>query len=88
MALERSEDTMTPNRDSFRALFSTIVNVGLVVLSVAPAVAQSLGAVARDEAARRKTTPAGKVYTNANLPAEAVSPAAAPASSGTSRGIS
>jgi hypothetical protein len=42
--------------------------------------AQSLGDLARDEAARRKGTPAGKVYTNADLPAAEASPAVAPES--------
>jgi len=42
--------------------------------------AQSLGDLARDEAARRKAAPVGKVYTNADLPAAEASPAGEPAS--------
>jgi hypothetical protein len=55
----------------------TSVVTSLVLVSIVPARAQSLGAVAREEAARRETVPAGKVYTNASLPADAVAPAAA-----------
>ena len=69
---------MTPNRLSLSLSFTSVVT-WLVLVSTAPVGAQSLGAVARDEAARRQTAPAGKVYTNANLPADAVAPAAAPA---------
>ena len=46
---------------------------GLIISTLTlPLSAQSLGQVARDEAARRKaTTTSGKTYTNANLPAAA-----------------
>jgi hypothetical protein len=48
------------------------------VLTLAgPAFAQSLGELAREEAARRSAAPEGKVYTNADLPATAPAPAAA-----------
>lgn len=67
---------MTPNRLSLSISFTSVV-AWLVLVSAAPVGAQSLGAVAREEAARRQTAPAGKVYTNANLPADAVAPAAA-----------
>jgi len=66
---------MTPNRGSLSALSFTSFVTWLVLVSTSAVFAQSLGAVARDEAARRKTTPAGKAYTNASLPAEAGSPA-------------
>jgi hypothetical protein len=66
---------MTPNRGSLSALTFTSFVTWLVLISSSSVVAQSLGAVARDEAARRQTTPAGKAYTNASLPAEAGSPA-------------
>src|SRR5215203_4756948 len=68
---------MTPKRLSPSAPPFAAVIAGLVLLSAASAVAQTLGEVARDEAARRKTAAAGKVYTNASLPADAVAPAAA-----------
>lgn len=66
----------------------------LLVLLHMPAMAQSLGAVAKAEEARRKAIPATKVYTNDNLPAAEAPPAgvvapaseaaAAPAQTGTS----
>lgn len=60
-----------------------LVSTGLVVqlLIAAPAVAQSLGAVAKDEAARRKGVSSGKSYTNSNLKVEPPpsAPVAAPA---------
>jgi hypothetical protein len=67
---------MTPNRPALSLSFASVA-ASLVLVSTAPAGAQSLGAVAREEAARRQTVAAGQVYTNANLPADAVSPTAA-----------
>lgn len=67
---------MTPNRLSLSLSFTSVV-ASFVLVSTAPAGAQSLGAVAREEAARRQTVTAGKVYTNDSLPADAVSPTAA-----------
>jgi hypothetical protein len=54
---------------------------GLLALALlGSASAQSLGDLARNEAARRNATPAGKVYTNADLPAaESSSSGATPA---------
>src|SRR4051812_23627726 len=49
----------------------------LALIMLGSASAQSLGDLARDEAARRKATAAGKVYTNADLPAAEPSPTAA-----------
>jgi hypothetical protein len=46
---------------------------------LAIAQAQSLGDVARESAARRTSSGAGKIYTNANLPQVAAPPAAAAA---------
>jgi len=68
---------MTPNRGSLSALSFTSFVAWLVLVSTSSLSAQSLGAVAREEAARRQTAPAGKVYTNASLPADAAAPAAA-----------
>ena len=68
---------MTPNRGSLSALSFTSFVAWLVLVSTSSLSAQSLGAVAREEAARRQTAPAGKVYTNASLPADAA--AASPA---------
>lgn len=73
---------MTPNRLSLCALSFTSVCTVLVLVSTAPVRAQTLGAVAREEAARRQTTAAGKVYTNASLPADAAPPAAAASPAG------
>jgi hypothetical protein len=51
-----------------------------LVLALAGAVsAQSLGDLAREESARRKSAPAGKVYTNADLPAAEPATVIAPA---------
>lgn len=76
---------MMPNRSLCAVSIASFV-AGLVLLSSSPVAAQSLGAVAREEAARRQTAPAGKVYTNASLPADgsgapaaAASPAGSPA---------
>lgn len=75
---------MTSNRASLRLLTAAAVAACLATGMVAAARAQSLGDVARQEAARRKATPpSGKVYTNADLPAPepvtAVRPAPEPA---------
>lgn len=49
-----------------------------------PSAGQSLGELAKQEAARRKTAPTGKVFTNADLkPAPPPSPGTAPAAAGT-----
>jgi hypothetical protein len=66
---------MTTNYGSPR-LGIAVCAASLVVSLAGSAAAQSLGEVARDEAARRKAAPAGKVYTNADLP-KAEAPAAA-----------
>ena len=66
---------MTPNLGSRRVI--ALSSVLSCVVSVHLATAQSLGDVARDEAARRKSASTGKVYTNANLPAVAAAPVAA-----------
>ena len=70
---------MTTNYGSPR-LGIAVCAASLVVTLVGPAVAQSLGEVAREEAARRKAAPAGKVYTNADLPQAEAPPAAGAAS--------
>jgi hypothetical protein len=58
---------MTTNYGSPR-LGIAVCAASLVLTLAGAAVAQSLGEVAREEAARRKAAPAGKVYTNADLP--------------------
>jgi len=74
---------MTTNYGSPR-LGIAVCAASLVLTLAGSAVAQSLGEVAREEAARRKAAPAGKVYTNADLPkAEAPPPAGAAAAAQT-----
>jgi hypothetical protein len=69
---------MTTNGGSRRLCFAACAASLALAVSAG---AQSLGDVAREEAARRQSTPAsGKVYTNADLPAAEPAPvAAAPA---------
>ena len=69
---------MMPNRSLCAVSLASFVT-GLVLLSSSFVSAQSLGAVAREEAARRQTATAGKVYTNASLPNDGSAPAATPA---------
>ena len=66
---------MTTNYGSPR-LGIAVCAASLVLTLAGSAVAQSLGEVAREEAARRKAAPAGKVYTNADLPKAEAPPAA------------
>src|SRR5262245_50716606 len=59
--------------------FGAIVSSVLMVTLLAPARAQSLADVARKEEERRKSVPAGKVYTNKDLKGQPPRPAAAAA---------
>ena len=77
---------MTSHRDPFRVARAAAAAACLWLAFAADAQAQSLGDVAREEAARRnKVATSGKAYTNANLepappPAVAAPASAAPAS--------
>jgi|SRR5688572_2054311 len=77
---------MTSHRDPFRVVRAAAAAACLWLAFAADAPAQSLGNVAREEAARRnKVATSGKAYTNANLepappPAVAAPASAAPAS--------
>jgi len=74
---------MKPNRTPVgRILRCSALALLISVFLAADAAAQSLGEVARREQARRKSAPAGKVYTNDSLPV--VSTPAAPAAGQTS----
>jgi hypothetical protein len=68
---------MTRNRTPVVTILRCSALGLLISVLAGDAAAQSLGEVARREQARRKSAPAGKVYTNESLPAGSTPPAPA-----------